>query len=465
MLNLQPCPPSCQPARRDITRRTIAQCQGARRDAARHNTVAHWLHRSLMVTGLLAALPAAAIDFGPFSLNGFAKAEVQRGTNICTDCQREAGENRQRQWADDIVYGKRFGTETTHVTLAQPYIGVKQDVGAGFKVFGLWSQRWRDGKVDLPGWLYERNVGISHEDYGSLRIGSMTTRGWSVADYPYGTNVGVSDAWGSSGAGYGLLSNAVRYMSRKLDVLEGDLVLEATYDKGKSGWNKNKPSFVEIYGQFVKGDLVVDAMVQLARNGEPVAWGHAPFGGLTPFPADDSKLGSSGQSMAMAMARYQIDAKIEVSGGIRFNRWSGAYAVQTTTGPLGQWNNMFNVDWGGTRDGVPNPGYAARSMDLMLGLRYRMGAWTGSTGVVHLGKASTDNPSERGQSNTLTINTLGLSYSFGNGLQAYGLAGVVNYGRKGLAPLSMPSHNAFTNVDSRVATRGNWFGAGAVYSF
>ena len=449
MPNLQPCP---------SVRQTVRQTAPQQRSL-------HWLPFGLLATGLLAALPAAAIDFGPFSLNGFAKAEVQRGTNICTDCQRELGENRQRRWADDIVYGKHFGTETTHVTLVQPYLGVKQDVGAGFKVFGLLSQRWRDGKVDLPGWLYERNVGISHEDYGSLRIGSMTTRGWSVADYPYGTNVGVSDAWGSSGAAYGLLSNAVRYQSRKLDVLEADLVLEVTYDKGKSGWKKNKPMFWEIYGQFVKGDLVVDAMAQVTRNGEPVAWGHAPFGGLTPFPADDSKLGSSGQSMAMAMARYQIDSKIEVSGGIRFNRWSGAYAVQTTTGPLGQWNNMFNVDWGGTLNGVPNPGYGARSMDLMLGLRYRMGAWTGSTGMVHLGKASTDNPSERGQSNTLTINTLGLNYDFGNGLQAYGLAGMVHYGRKGLAPLSMPSHSAFTNVDSRVATRGNWFGAGAVYTF
>lgn len=77
--------------------------------------------------------------------------------------------------------------------------------------------------------------------------------------------------------------------------------------------------------------------------------------------------------MLMAMARYQVNAKIEVSGGLRFNRWSGAYAVQTTTGAQGQWNSMFNVDWGGTRDGVANPGYAATSTDLMLGLRYRMG--------------------------------------------------------------------------------------------
>lgn len=428
--------------------------------------VRHLWRLTAAAAALAAALPAAAIDFGPFSLNGFAKAELQSGTNICQDCQREAGENRQRQWADDIVYGKRYGTESTHVTLAQPYLGVKQDLGGGFKAFGLISQRWRDGKVDLPDWWYERNAGVQHEDYGRLAYGAMPTRGWSLADYPYGTNVGVSDAWGSSGAGYGLLSNAMRYMTRKLDVLDGDLVLEVTHDRGKKGWTKNKPRFWEFYGQFVKGDLVVDAMVQRARNGEPVAWGHAPFGGLTPFVEDDSKLGSSGQSMAMAMFRYQVNAKVEVSGGLRFNRWSGAYAVQTTTGPQGRWNSMFNVDWGGTRDGVANPGYAAKSRDLMLGLRYRVGGpWTVSTGMVYLGKASTDNPSERGQSNTLRINTLGLNYEASPGLNLYGLAGTAQYGRKGLAPLSMPANNAFTNIDSRVATHGNWIGAGAVYTF
>jgi predicted porin len=411
------------------------------------------------------SLPAAAVDFGPFSLTGFVKVEATRGTNVCKDCQREAGENRQRQWADDIIYGQRYGTEGSTLTLVQPYLGYKQDIGRGFTLHGLLSQRWRDGMVDLPGWLFERNVGISHEDYGRLTIGAMPTRSWAVADFPYGTNVGVSDAWGSSGAGYGLLSRAVRYMTRRLDVLEGDLVLEATYDMGKSGWTRNKPAFLELYAQYVKGDLVVDAMVQSARNGEPVGWGKAPFGGLTPFSQDDPLLGGSSQGIAMLMARYQVDARIEVSGGIRFNRWSGAYAVQTTPGPLGRWNSMFNVDWGGTRDGVANPGYSARSTDLMLGARYRFGQWTASTGLVYLGEASTANPSERGQGNSLLMNTLGLGYDVGNGLQLYGLAGMVHYGRRGLAPLSMPSHSAFSNVDSRVATRGNWFGAGAVFTY
>jgi long-subunit fatty acid transport protein len=170
--------------------------------------------------------------------------------------------------------------------------------------------------------------------------------------------------------------------------------------------------------------------------------------------------------MAMAVARYQVTPKWELSGGVRRNYWSGAYAVQTTSGAQGRWNSMFNVDWGGFRDGVANPGYSARSTDFMLGVRYRIDQhWTATTGMVYLGKASTRNPSERGQSNTATINTIGLDYDFLNGLKIYGMAGMVNYGRKGLAPLSMPSHSAFTNVDSRVARRGGWVGIGTTFTF
>lgn len=423
------------------------------------------------------AAPAQAVDFGPFSLTGFAKAEVTRTTNVCEDCQRERGEARHRVWADDIVFGKPFGTRDSDVTLFQPYLGFKQNVGRGWEAFGLLSQRWRDGKVDLDGWLYERNVGVAHEDWGRLTVGAMTTRGWSMADYPasfkaissdfWGGGSGNSTAWSDSGAGYGLLSRAVRYMSRPIELFGGDVLLEATYDMGKSGWKRNKPQFLELFAKYIGRELLVDVIVQSAKNGEPVAWGKAPFGGLTPFPEDDALLGSSSQAMAMLMVRHVIDSKIEVSGGIRFNRWSGAYAVQTTTGPLGRWNNMFNVDWNGfDANGVPNPGYAARSTDLMLGTRYLIDdKLTAGLGLVYLGKASTDNPSERGQSNTLTVATLSVGYNFNPNVQFYGSLNAYQFGRKGQAPLSIPAHAAHTNIDSRVANRGNSFGVGANINF
>ena len=425
-----------------------------------------------MALGLAFSTSAQALDFGPFTLTGFAKAEAQRGSNHCPNCGVNPGEDKQRVWADPVVFGSHFGSETTHVTLVQPWLGVKFDLPKGFKVGGLISQRWRDGKLDIPGFWYDKNVYVSQDDWGSVRVGSMTSRTWSVADYPYGTNIGVADVWGSSGAGYGLLGHAVRVTTRTLDVLNGDLVLEATHDKGTPGWVKNKPRFLELYAQYHKGDLVVDAMYQDTRNGTPSAWSHGPFTGLTPFPADDRKLGSSGQSIAMVMGRYQLDVKFEVSAGLRRNRWSGAYAAitQAAPGQPDQWNNMFNVDWNCSVDrpvrcSIANPGYPARSTDLMLGLRYRTGPWSASTGLAYLGKASTANPSERGQSNDALVNTLGLNYDFGNGLQVYGLAGMVRYGRLGLSPLSMPGNAAFTNVDSRISTHGNWFGAGAVFVF
>ena len=424
--------------------------------------------------GLLLAGSAQAYDYGPFSLTGFAKAELTPVWPYCGHCQLAAGEDKQRYWADQLVQGAHYGEELTHVTLVQPYLGAKFDVGGGFKAGGLLSQRYRDGKEDFKGFFYERNLYLSHDDYGSVRVGAMQARAWSVADYPYGTNVGVADAWGSSGSGYGLLTRALRFTSRPLDVAEGDLVLEASFDKGKPGWHQHKPRFFELYAQYHKGDLVIDAVLQDTRNGTPSAFTHGPFTGPTPFPRDDAKVGNSYQSLAMAMARYQVDSHIEVPGGLRGNRWSGAYAVitlpasvDTGTGLVqdARWNNMFNVDWGHDLGGGVFKGYPATSLDLLLGLRWRTGPWTASTGMVHLGAAATANPYDRGQSNSATINTVGLNYDFRNGFQAYGTLGMVNYARLGLAPLSMPSNSAFTNVDSRVKTQGNWLTVGAVYAF
>ena len=256
-------------------------------------------------------------------------------------------------------------------------------------------------------------------------------------------------------------------MSRPVEMLGGDVLFEATYDMGKSGWKKNKPEFIELYAKYIGRELLVDLVVQSAKNGEPVAWGKAPFGGLTPFSADDPLLGSSSQGMAMVMVRHVIDGKLELSGGLRFNRWSGAYAVQTTPGPLGRWNSMFNVDWGGfDANGVPNPGYAARSTDFMLGTRYRINdKLTAGVALTYLGKARTDNPSERGQSNTLTVGTASVGYNVNPNIQVSLSASVYQFGRKGQAPLSIPSHSAFTNIDSRVANRGNSIGVSANFNF
>ena len=439
----------------------------------------------LALAGALLSLSASsyAIDFGPdgmFSLTGFAKVETALNSNQCKDCARFPLEDKQRIWADEMVHGKEFKTMGQTTILFQPWLGAKYNLGNGFTANALLSQRFRGGAGNVldsmksidrdmafdPNIWYEKNIAVSHEDYGRVAIGSMTARGWAVADYPYGTNIGLSNEWAGSGAGYGMLGNAIRVTTRPLDVMNGDLVLEATIDQGKTEFTKNKPLLIELYAQYHQGDLVVDAVFQNAKNGKPLAWGHGPFGALTDSADDDSLLTSGAeQSMAMAVARYQLTSQIELSGGVRANRWSGMRALQLSTGAQGLWNNMFNVAWDTTVDGVANPGYAATSVDFSAGARYRTGPWTASVGVIYLGTASTSNPTERGQSNDATAATVGLNYDYGQGIQFYGFAGMAYFGRKGLSPMSMPGNNAFWGVDSRVTQVGNWFGAGAVYTF
>lgn len=456
------------------TMNTISTLMPAARsnDPARCGVLRGTLRLGSAVAALVLPMASQALDFGPFSLTGFAKAEVTRVSDYCPKerCQVDQFASKEFPWADELVQGKAYGAGTTTVTLLQPYLAAKFDLPRGFKLSGLLSQRWRDGKEDFKGFLYDASVAIGHEDYGSLRVGAMQTRAWSMADYPFGTNIGLADAWGSSGAGYGLLTRAIRYTSRPLDVAEGDLVLEATYDMGKGGWQKNKPRFWEVWAHYGRGDLGVDFMYQNSRNGTPSAFGHGPFTSLFYDRRFDQSLGSSGQSIAMVMATYQVDSKIEISAGMRGNRWSGAYAKflqsrNVNPGGFDIWNNPFNVDWSKDLGGGVYKGYPATSLDVVLGARYKMGKWTASTGMVHLGAAATANPTDRGQSNSATINTLGLNYDYGQGFQFYGLAGMVNYARKGLSPTSMPSNSAFTNIDSRLTSRGTWFGAGAVYVF
>jgi len=438
---------------------------------------------SLTIAALLVVTPGFAIDFGPdgmFSLTGFAKVETALSSNQCKDCAHFPLEEKDRVWADEMVNGKEYKAMAQTTTLFQPWLGAKYNLGQGYTASALLSQRFRGGGGSVadsvksmdrdmafdPNIWYEKNIAISHEDYGRVAIGSMTSRGWAVADYPYGTNIGLSNEWASSGGGYGMLGNAVRVTTRPFDVMNGDLVLESTVDQGNTGFTKNKPLFVELYAQYHQGDLVIDAVLQNAKNGKPMAWGHGPFSGLTDISADDTLLSvGAEQSIVMAVARYQLTSQIELSGGVRANHWSGMRALQMSSGTEGRYNSMFNVAWDTNVDGVPNPGYAATSVDFSAGARYRTGPWTASVGLIYLGTATTSNPTERGQSNDATAVTVGLNFDYGQGIQLYGFAGMSHFGRIGLSPISMPGNNAFWGVDSRVSQDGNWFGAGVVYTF
>ncbi len=430
-----------------------------------------WARASAIASAVLMALPAYAIDFGPdgmFSFTGFVQLELARANNQCPggSCQISAETDRQKVWADAIVPGLKLTSGGTTFTQAHLRLSAKHDLGKGFKVKGTLVQNLIDGKVETPGFWREKSIELSHEEYGTLALGHMTSRTWMFADYPFSSNFGLVQAWANSGAGYRNLTNAIRYTSRVLDVGGGDVVLEATYDRGDTAFKINKPRFMEVWGHYGKGDLSVDAMYQDTRNGVPSAFGAAVFNGPFYDTAADGKLGNSGQSVAVLQATYQLNKKVELSAGIRRNKWSGAYQTVALAGPPVAWNNPFNVDWFGfDANGVAHPGYPARATDILLGARYRMDKWTFHTGAVYYSKASTNNPVERGQSTSALVNTIGATYAYGKGLEFTGGVGLMHFSRKGFSPLSLPSNSTINGIDSRVTKAGNWFGVGAKYTF
>jgi hypothetical protein len=439
----------------------------ARQTRPASRRVRRTLPLALCVLGLGATSAAHAFEYGPFTLTGFAKVNLGSVNNGCKRCQVDPEAGRHFIWADALVYGKEYSGLETHSVQIQPTLGVSFDLPQGFTVSAAYSQRWRDGDRDLPGVVYERSATLKHEYYGTVQIGNFLARGWNRPDYPYASDLGQT-AFSDAGSAYGILTKALRYTSREFYVAEGNLVLEGTYDQGDTNFKRNKPRLFEFWALWARGPLVVEAIAQKARNGPPAAFAKAPFTGLTPFPErDDKQLNGSSQGMFMLLGKYQIGTAYEVSGGIRFNRWSGSYAVPLTQGAQAQWNNPFNVDWNGfDGNGVSNPGYPARSTDILLGLRkYITPKLVGYTGLTYLGKAKTANPSERGQSNSALFASVGARYALVGGLSISGSLNAVAYGRKGLAPLSMPAHDAFSNIDSRIANRGNWLSMEANYQF
>ena len=59
---------------------------------------------STLLIGLL-PLTTLAVDFGPFTLTGFAKVEASHASNQCSNCQLIANEDRHRPWADALAQG------------------------------------------------------------------------------------------------------------------------------------------------------------------------------------------------------------------------------------------------------------------------------------------------------------------------------------------------------------------------
>ncbi|AGX87703.1 hypothetical protein Cenrod_1618 [Candidatus Symbiobacter mobilis CR] len=409
-----------------------------------------------------------------FVFGGFAEIRLGMRSNYCADCQWIPGQSKETPWSDAVIPGREFHSVGTTFTQIHPELAAWYPLGRGYKLGAVISQRWRNGEIDVPnmgsswtGYWYKKLIALNHDDFGKWQIGHMMTQAWSRSD-AMGNDSSLSGPLSATGAGYGMLTNAIRYTAPTVDVAKGTMTLEFTYDRGNRNFKVHTPHFLEVYGQYKQGNWLFEGIYQTTRNGTPTAWGQGPFRGLTPFNADGNNpdLVEASQGITMLMARYELDKATELMGAVRRNTWSGVDAVAVTTNPAG-WNNMFNVDWSDVTyaDGKKFPGYGANSVDLMLGFKHVSGRWTTMGGLVYLGAASTDNPSERGQSNSSLVGGFGMEYDLGNKVKLTFQTGAVHYARLGLTPMSLGSNEGLNYSDSRITRDSNWYTAGVVWGF
>lgn len=460
------------------------------------------MKKSIMVGIVLGVFCAGAhaAQFGALSVSGFAKDEVGVANNVGTIDNNTNpplpcyGDAREVLPSSSTCKPTSLGTTTTPSPMIQVTGALKHEFDNGIQLEGVATKRWRNGANDIVGqdW-FEKYVGVSYPSIGSLKIGTQFARAWSRQDgfsYP----IGLSTAWSETGAGFGIFPDAVRFTSRTLFSAYGKLTLEATYATnhayntytGPQGPNlAPTPQMLEIFAQFSNHNNLIEFTFETSHGAGQSSWGKAPFVGAANLPV----LGPGGaggtatnvysalprQSVAILEGDHWFTPQWMLTWGMRHSYWSGAavtcgYVSNVGNGqpgctyPTGGFN-YANAAYGTT---AYQPGYSASTNDFLLGLSHYRGLWTYTAGMVYLGRAKTENPTDWGQNNWAVVTNVGLYRKLPEvyrNLSVYGGFGYVHFGHLGAPPISMTSVSQFSGVNSWVSTSGETFTLGAVMTF
>ncbi|MBW4046703.1 MAG: hypothetical protein HIU89_01880 [Proteobacteria bacterium] len=433
----------------------------------------------------LASASAFGAQIGLINLSGFAKDEVSVANNVAPPATNCFGDTRG-------VLGTAFpgcgaptttGTVSTPTPMIQVTASTQHEFDSGWTVDGRLTKRIRNGSNDIVGqYWFDKNIGVSYPTFGTIRVGTQLARAWSRQDafsYP----IGLSSPWSESGAGFGLFPQSIRYTTPQINFSLGKLTLEATYATETAYdtyFNKNPPvpvdtptpQMLELFAQFSNQKNLIELTLELSHGGAQSSWGKSPFVGA---PGDPQTLPGTTtgryssiprQSVAILEGDHWFNPQWMLTWGVRHSYWSGAaltcdYAVQYS-------GCVYNAGFNYSGLSGINPGYAANVNDFLLGISHYHGLWTYTAGMVYLGKAKTDNPTEWGQSNSAIFTNLGIYRKVPElyrNLSIYGGLGYVHFGRLGPAPLSMPSNTAFAGIDPRTTRSGESVTLGVLVTF
>ncbi|MEN9775159.1 MAG: hypothetical protein RL322_2229 [Pseudomonadota bacterium] len=380
-------------------------------------------------------------------------------------------------------------SRSSSLALQQLSLGVSHETDSAITWEARASYRWRSEAalnqlfrspdVDYRaggGWSgtdwFERLVGVSRPDLGSLRYGTQLSRAWARSDsfsYP----VGLSNQWSGSGAAYGILPEALRLTSRTFEDGRGKLTAELTVGRDRlntANVEQNRltstqqpfspgptePELVELFLQYSVPGHLVEFVMQTSRGARQSAFGKGALIGwigdpdtLGPTGAEPRRAGRPSQAVAILQGNHWPNPQNMLTYGLRYSQWSGSAASCNYDAVNGYC--LFGMDPGFNYGDAPThyAGFRGSSVDAMLGWSHYRGLYTYTAGFVWFGKASSDNPIEWGQSNSAISTNLGVHRKLPavhKGASLYGGLGWSRFARIGPAPLSMPD-NLFLGVN------------------
>ena len=382
------------------------------------------------------------------------------------------------------------GSRSSSLALQQIAAGVSHETDGAVTLEARTSYRWRstgtpsnwfktpdlayrDGSGLRGVDFFEKYVGIGRPDLGTLRYGTQLSRSWARSDsfsYP----IGLSGQWADSGAGFGLMPEALRLTSRAFEDGQGKLTAEITL--GRNAIKKldsvnphnplpTEPQLVELFMQYSRDKHLIEFTLQSTDGARQSSFGKSALLGWIGDPQTVTvagiprprQAGKPSQSVAMLQGNHWPNPHNMLTYGVRHNQWSGS-AGNCYYGPVQEPDKpptndcRFDIDAGFNygNAALNYAGYRAASTDAMVGWSHYRGLFTYTGALMYFGRGSSENPIEWGQSNSALSANLGVYRKLPEvhkGASVYAGVGFSRVSRLGPAPLSAPN-NLFLGFNS-----------------
>ncbi len=352
--------------------------------------------------------------------------------------------------------------------------GASHEFDSAWKVDAKITTRDRNGSADLyANTVVEKNVAASHPVYGEVRFGTQLSRSWSRSDsftYP----LGISKEWSETGAGYGLLKEAIRYTSAPIEINGSKLVLEGTYATNNINFAHNaytvlyneqppRPKLGEFFAQYANDVNLIELVWQDSRGGLQSSFSKGTLIGDVGNADNLPNYYAPHENVVILQGDHYFSPAWKLTLGAKRSYWSGSMRQCDYVTGIGCYfsNDGFNND-------VDNQGHPAKEYDFMGGLSYITGPWIYTAAFVRYNKAYTKTPTEWGQSNTADYFNLGVYRNLpeiSQHLQVNAELGYVHFGGFDPAPLAMQNELTNFGTDPRSQTSSVGLSVGILFKF